>query len=161
MNKLVTDDPQDNMEVMMNLAFVKNKEVWIRGGDPDGEDCSLVNFTKQMCQNCSVCMENDGFPEDKEKDLDFLCDLLMECSMSGCPIGTAYFIAIQAAELRERLRVQEPIYFHNMGYKDAERILTYAGIGCDVLSPDGFIRWLKTQMIRDPRFKDEFRGEQG
>ena len=107
MDRLVTDNPQNNMEVMMNLAYVKDKEVWIRGGGPDGEDCSLVNFTKQMCQNYSLCMENDGFPEDKEQDLDFLCDLLMECSMSGCPIGTAYFIAIQAAELRERLRMHE------------------------------------------------------
>lgn len=107
MNRVVNDNPQTNTEVLFNLAYVKDKEVWIRGGGPDGEDCSLVNFTKQMCQNCSVCMENDGFPEDKEQDLDFLCDLLMECSMSGCPIGTAYFIAIQAAELRERLRMYE------------------------------------------------------
>lgn len=104
MKNVVTDDPQNNIEVMLNLAYVKDKEVWIRGGGPEGEDCTLVSFTKQMCQNCSVCMENDGFPEDKEQDLDFLCDLFMECSMSGCPIGTAYFVAIQAAELRELLK---------------------------------------------------------
>ena len=33
MDRLVTDNPQNNVEVMMNLAFVKDKEVWIRGGD--------------------------------------------------------------------------------------------------------------------------------
>lgn len=32
MNRLVTDDPQTNLEVMFNLAYVKDKEVWIRGG---------------------------------------------------------------------------------------------------------------------------------
>ncbi len=107
MNRFVTDDPQTNTEVLFNLAYVKDKEVWIRGGGPDGEDCSLVNFTKQMCQNCSVCLVDDGFPEDKEQDLDFICDLFTECYMSGCPIGKAYFIAIHAAELRERLRMYE------------------------------------------------------
>ena len=31
MKRLVTDDPQDNVEVMMNLAFVKDKEVVVNG----------------------------------------------------------------------------------------------------------------------------------
>lgn len=107
MNRLVTDDPQTNTEVMFNLAYVKDKEVLIRGGGPEGEDCTLVSFTRQMCQNCNKCMEDEGFPGNAEKNLDFLCELMMECSMCGCPIGTAYFIAIQAAELRERLRMYE------------------------------------------------------
>lgn len=158
MNRLVTDDPQNNMEVMMNLAFVKDKEVWIRGGSEEGEDCTLVDFSKQLCMKNHECQFDDGFPPDIAKDdFDQLCDLFMECSMCGCPIGTMYFIAIQAAELRERLRVCEPINFHCMGFQDAEKILTYAGIGCDVLSPDGFIHWLKQQMIKDPRFMDELK----
>lgn len=108
MKKLVTDDPQDNMEVMMNLAFVKDKEVWIRGGGPDGEDCTLIDFSRQMCMKNHECQFDDGFPPDIAKDdFDQLGDLFMECSMCGCPIGTMYFIAIQAAELRERLRMHE------------------------------------------------------
>ena len=108
MNKLVTDNPQNNMEIMMNLAFVKNKEVWIRGACPDGEDCTLIDFSKQMCMKNHECQFDDGFPADLAKDdFDTIGDLFMECSMCGCPIGTAYFIAIQAAELRERLRTYE------------------------------------------------------
>lgn len=108
MKKLVTDDPQDNMEVMMNLAFVKDKEVWIRGSGPDGEDCTLIDFSRQMCMKNHECQFDDGFPADLAKnDFDQIGDLFMECSMCGCPIGTAYFVAIQAAELRERLRMYE------------------------------------------------------
>ncbi len=45
--------------------------------------------------------------EIEEDDIDNTGDRLLECSMSGCSVGTAYFIAIQAAELRERLRMYE------------------------------------------------------
>ena len=132
MDRLVKDNPETNMEVMMNLAFVKNKEVWIRGGAPDGEDCTLIDFSKQLCMINHECQFDDGFPPDIAKDdFDQLGDLFMECSMCGCPIGTAYFIAIQAAELRERLRkheekgdrdtaiepVKDPHYRSGMGYE--------------------------------------------
>ena len=103
MNKLVNDNPETNMEVMMNLAFVKNKEVWIWGGGADGKDCTLVDFSRRMCMCNPECQFDDGFPSDSN-DLDAIGDMYMDCSMTGCPIGTAYFIAIQAAELRERLR---------------------------------------------------------
>ena len=108
MDRLVTDNPQNNVEVMMNLAFVKDKEVWIRGGGPDGEDCTLIEFQKRLCKNrdeCSYeCADFDELPWDSVENIG---DVLMDCSMDGCPHGTAYFIAIQAAELRERLRKYE------------------------------------------------------
>ena len=106
MNKLVTDDPQTNTEVMFNLAYVKDNEVWIRGGGDDGEDCTLIDFTNRMCarHDCLFYMTQNEIEED---DIDNTGDRLLECSMSGCTVGTAYFIAIQAAELRERLRMYE------------------------------------------------------
>lgn len=105
MKNIVTDVPQDNMEIMMNLAFVKDNEVWIRGGGVDGEDCTLIDFSKQMCMKNHECQFDDGFPADLAKDdFDQIGDLFMECSMCRCPIGTTYFIAIQAAELRELLK---------------------------------------------------------
>lgn len=106
MNKLVTDDPQTNTEVMFNLAYVKDKEVWIRGGGDDGEDCTLIDFTNRMClrHDCLFYMIQNEIEED---DIDNTGDRLLKCSMSGCSVGTAYFIAIQAAELRERLRMYE------------------------------------------------------
>ena len=52
MRKLVTDTPADNGEVMLNLANVKDKEVWIRCG---GKDCTLVDFCRRMCGASSAC----------------------------------------------------------------------------------------------------------
>ena len=106
MKKIVTDDPQTNTEVMFNLAYVKDKEVWIRGGGDDGEDCTLIDFTNRMCASHD-CLFDITPNEIDEEDIDNTGDRLLECSMSGCPIGTAYFIAIQAAELRERVREYE------------------------------------------------------
>ena len=103
MKRLVTDDPQDNVEVMMNLAFVKDKEVWIRGGSETGEDCTMVEFQERMCRQCKQCKDVKLDIE----NLDAIGDYYMDCSIDGCPIGTAYFIAIQAAELREKLRICE------------------------------------------------------
>lgn len=45
---------------------------------------------------------------------------------------------------------------HCMSAHDATIILTLAGIGCDVLSPDGFICWLKEKMRRDWRLGHEY-----
>ena len=106
MNRLVTDNPQTNTEAMFNLAYVKDKEVRIRGGGDDGEDCTLIDFTNRMCASHD-CLFDITPNEIEEEDIDNTGDRLLECSMSGCPIGTAYFIAIQAAELRERVREYE------------------------------------------------------
>lgn len=103
MDELVNDSPETNMEVMMNLAFVKDKEVWIRGGSETGEDCTLVEFQKQMCKRCEYCKNVNIDTE----NLDAITDYYLDCSMDGCQIGTTYFIAVQAAELRERLREYE------------------------------------------------------
>ncbi len=109
MKHIITDDPQTNTEVMFNLAYVKDKEVWIRGGDEKGEDCTLIKFAERMCQYSNgSCHYVHGFPSDiVGTDIDAIGAVYMDCSMSGCPIGTAYFIAIQAAELRERVRKYE------------------------------------------------------
>lgn len=106
MNRIVNDNPQTNTEVMFNLAYVKDNEVWIRSGGDDGEDCTLIDFTNRMCASHD-CLFDITPNEIEEEDIDNTGDRLLECSMSGCPIGTAYFIAIQAAELRERLRTYE------------------------------------------------------
>ena len=106
MKKMVTDNPQDNVEIMLNLAYGKDGEVWIRGGSEEGEDCTLVDFAKRTCKACKCYLADDV----AEQDIDGLGDFLMGCSMECCPIGTYYYIAIQAAELRGRLRLYEDAY---------------------------------------------------
>ena len=103
MNRLVTDDPQTNTEVMLNLAYVKDKEVWIRGaGSKEGEDISLIDLCKDACEYNEICPAPIS-----RADIETIGDLYMDCSMHGCKIGLMYFLGIQAAELRERLRTYE------------------------------------------------------
>ena len=111
MIKLVTDNPQNNTENMLNLAFVKDREVWIRHGSKDGEnDCTLADFVKRMCvgygKTFGGCLYDMSVPGSFD-DLDVVSDMLTGCSIQGCPVGTTYFAMIQAAELRERLRMYE------------------------------------------------------
>lgn len=106
MMPLVTDNPQNNTENMLNLVFVKDKEVWVRYGGEDGQDCPLTSFCMRLCNEYSECLYSSlSFYENE--DLDTIGDVLMDCSADGCPIGTIYFAMIQAAELRERLRLYE------------------------------------------------------
>ncbi len=106
MKKLVTDAPADNGEMMLNLIFVKDKEVWVHYGSEAGEDCTLVEFCRRLCAACGTCSYEE-VPYQTGDDLDDIGDILMDCSSDGCPVGTMYFAMIQAAELRERLRMYE------------------------------------------------------
>ena len=124
MNKLVTDHPQNNVEHMLNLAFAKDGEVWIRNGSAHGEkDCTLVDFVKRMCaiygKHYGGCLYDVTLPDCFGDDLDAMGDMMMECSAEGCPIGTTYFAMVQAAELRERLRKYED---HDVMPDEMERL---------------------------------------
>lgn len=107
MKKLVTDAPADNGEMMLNLIFVKDKEVWVRYGSEAGEDCTLVEFCRRLCAACGTCSYEEA-PYQTGDDLDVIGDILMDCSSDGCPVGTMYFAMIQAAELRERGMSADP-----------------------------------------------------
>jgi hypothetical protein len=55
MKRLTTDEPQGNYDGMLNMAFAKNKEVYLRGAGEYGKDISLVDYTKQVCkEHCGV-----------------------------------------------------------------------------------------------------------
>ena len=49
---IVTDDPQDNVEAALNLVFVKNEEVYVRGYGPapDFHDATLSDVTRDILQ---------------------------------------------------------------------------------------------------------------
>lgn len=102
MKKFVTDNPQTNEETLQNLAFVKDREVWVRGASEEGEDCTLNDLTKRACSKCFLKEDIE-----KIKDIDGIGEFYLDCSMDGCPVATLYITAVQAAELREYLRAYE------------------------------------------------------
>ena len=104
MDKIVKNNPHTNVEVLQNLAFIRYGEVWIRGGSIDG-DCTLVDFINRACSEhrCELATDLKKLGHDFEN----VGEMLMDCSEEGCPIGTLYYVACQAAELREYLRIYE------------------------------------------------------
>lgn len=105
MNKIVNDNPQTNTEILLNLAFSKDQEVWIRGGSAKGEDCTLIDFVNRACREHKC--ELAGDLNELGRDFDNIGDMLMDCSMGGCPIATFYWVAVQASGLRNHLRKYE------------------------------------------------------
>ena len=66
---IVTDDPQDNVEAALNLVFIKDEEVYVRGYGPapDFSDATLSNVTRDILQKYSPeTLENVRLKDDLE-----------------------------------------------------------------------------------------------
>lgn len=86
--RLTTNEPQSNVEKMLNYARCKNKEVFIY--DEQGNDVKLTEYiAKHAQEECEVTAE------------DIMEGCCFECM--NCPLGILNTLAIQAAELRHRL----------------------------------------------------------
>ncbi|MBR4193568.1 MAG: hypothetical protein IKO68_00175 [Oscillospiraceae bacterium] len=97
MNRLTTDTPHGNFETMMNFAYAKNGEVWIRGAGGDGGDMKLNEYIFDVLQGDKYYCEVDH-PDDIPE---FCLDACF------CELGALFAAATQAAELRARLAAYE------------------------------------------------------
>lgn len=97
MNRLTTDTPHGNFETMMNFAYAKNGEVWIRGAGGDGGDMKLNEYIFDVLQGDKYYCEVD-----RPDDIPEFC--LDACF---CELGALFAAATQAAELRARLAAYE------------------------------------------------------
>ena len=97
MNRLTTDTPHGNFETMMNFAYAKDGEVWIRGAGGDGGDRKLNEYIFTVLLGDKYYCEVDH-PDD-----------VPECCLDGCfcELGALFAAATQAAELRARLAAYE------------------------------------------------------
>lgn len=96
MNRLTTDTPHGNFETIMNFAYAKNGEVWLRGAD-DGKDAELCAYIAKRAFYLELC----GITN---KD-----DVIEACGAADCfcELGALFAAATQAAELRARLAAYE------------------------------------------------------
>ena len=96
MKRLTTDTPHGNFETMMNFAYAKNGEVWLRGAD-DGKDAELCAYIAKRAFYLELC----GITN---KD-----DVIEACGAADCfcELGALFAAATQAAELRARLAAYE------------------------------------------------------
>lgn len=96
MKRLTTDNPQTNMEHMLNYAYAKDGNVVLRFG-AEKPNIDLCEYMAMVAgEQCGVKLTPDDFMEGS----------CLECD-NGCPLGVLYVVATQAAELRERLKEYE------------------------------------------------------
>lgn len=107
MKRLTTDDA-NSIFFGLNLFFVKDNEVWIRGGgpDPDYQDCTLTDWINRAAAAQGIELDAD--------DAESLGDIMYDCLQYGADategiLALLHAAAVQAAEMRERLKMIEDI----------------------------------------------------
>lgn len=106
MKRLTTDDI-DSILFGFNLFFVKDNEVWIRGGpEPDYPDCTLTDWINRAAAAQGIELDAD--------DPERLGDVMYDCLQYGADttegiLALLHTAAVQAAEMRERLKMIEDI----------------------------------------------------
>lgn len=99
---LVTDSPSDNFSTMMNYAYAKDREVYIRNAAEDGSDILLNQYVRKLCIQNGCDELEDVSLEDFPQEI-FSCGL----DYGDCPNFMLWVAATQAAELRARLQKYE------------------------------------------------------
>lgn len=109
MKRLTTDNPDGNIETMLNYVYGKDGWAHIRH-DGEHEDVNLTDWAKRQCklQGC-----DEVWTETPEKIDERLCDCMMDGPI--CPIAMAYCFASQAVHMRTRLKRYEDVLFDEVG----------------------------------------------
>lgn len=104
----------------INVFYGKNRGAWVRGGGPgpEYEDCSLYDFIRRIAPNHGVQVEQEN------EELDWqMCDMLADgAETKEGLIAFFYAAAIQATEMRERLRMIEEILCGDKNEFDIDRL---------------------------------------
>lgn len=107
MKRLTTDAPKDNIQVAVNLFYVKDGWTWVRGGGPAPEykDVSLCDYIRYIVK---VHIPDENLPDDDESLSMMMSEWLLDGTESAeGVIATLYTAAWACAELRHRLMLYE------------------------------------------------------
>ena len=101
MNRLTTNDPQNNFETMLNMVYGKDGWGYIRHGDGD---MKITDFCLDLCKVHGCEFIDESFMEklDEEKD-----ECLFECLFLGCPVASVYAALCGYCHCRSRLKMYE------------------------------------------------------
>ena len=105
MNKLVTDNPQDNFSFIFNYVFSRDGQAYIR----TDEDRNGVLLTKWMKAQCIA----HGCTELEDVNVEDIDEIISDCAFDfdTCPLFVLYICACQAVHLRDRLKAYEDTGF--------------------------------------------------
>lgn len=113
--RFVTDKPNNNTQTMLNYSYAgKDNRVYIRYGNGE-QDIDLCEYIAQIATSKGC----------KRTANDIIEGDCMECD---CEVAVLYAIAVQAAELREKLRLYEdinpsPQALEGLQMRNAQRII--------------------------------------
>lgn len=101
--KMVTDNPQGNFEVMLNLVYGKDGWSYIRYSEDGTDGMPITDFCfKKLCPEFGCSELANQTMTDEEKD-----ELLFDCVFDNCPVATVYAALSGYGHLRDRLRKHE------------------------------------------------------
>ena len=97
--RLTTDNPNTIDARLLNYCYAKDRRVTLRfaGGEEDVDLCEYVAVNVSNTTDCQITAE---------EAMNGAC---LACCSGECPIGCLYFAAVQAAELRGRLKEYEDL----------------------------------------------------
>lgn len=91
MERLTVDNPRNNLEALHNFAYAKDRRVFLSYADGEaGVDLCEYVAKHACCEDIDAAAVMEG--------------ACMECD---CVMAILYTVAVQAAELRERLKYYE------------------------------------------------------
>lgn len=102
--RLTTDTPESNLEMALNLFYVKDKQTWVRGYGENGADISLTDLTRELMEQYTEPVVPPKTMSDG--DISFrMAEWLFDGtdSIEGI-LALLYQAAWVCAELRERLK---------------------------------------------------------
>lgn len=108
MKRLTSDNPSFDL----NTIYGKDREAWVMGGGPapDYEDCKLEDMIRRMAATFGVELLSESTDEFDEEMCDYLADGVETASGA---LAMLYHVAVQALEMRERLKKIEDILGHD------------------------------------------------
>lgn len=103
MERLTTDNPNGNFDMMLNYVYGQGGWACIRSGGDNVEPVLLTEWARKQCvdQGC------ENLPTDPEGIDQYIADCAFDTPC--CPVFLAYTFAVQAVHLRDRLKQIEDI----------------------------------------------------
>lgn len=111
MDRLTTNNPENNLQTALNLFYVKDGQAWVRGGgpEPDYKDCSLYDYIRKTMVGVLDPVERGNIEMLTDVEIgSIMADWLMDghCCIPGL-IAHLYTAAWAFAEIREKLKRYE------------------------------------------------------
>lgn len=97
MKRLTSNEPQGNTGLMLNMVYVKDNEVYLRGLGENNENISLVDYCRKIYE------EEYGIELYKDISAEDFGDYMDDDTL----LSVFYWACVGFAEVRERLMVFE------------------------------------------------------